>query len=147
MLSIKNFQNTNSFNNLQTPKQVSFGKHLEVKSIPEIPKDLKYAREAIGTLVHHFKPLADISKEVTATVPRGNGYRTAAIIGQAYNPKTTIAPEISDCFKAQEKHLVEKGDVPAMLIQDFRQAYFTFSRFIADFGQKFSDVNWKSIQK
>ncbi len=143
-----NLKSINNCNNLQIQRQnkvrrVYFGMNV---TTPAIPKDLTYAREAIGELVHHFKPLSDLSKEVTETVPKGNGHRTAAIIGRLYDPKNIVSPVLKDTFEEQERFLVENGQSP-IAINKLRQFYYTLSNFIGDFGKQFSEVNWTSLKQ
>jgi len=113
---------------------ISFGR--TPVSIPknDIPKDINIAREAIIVLSHHLQPLAELTQQATTLVPKGQ--RAAFILGELFNKKTTISPCVDNCFKQQERHMVQSGQMPASFIQEFRQNYNTLCGFVRDYGQR-----------
>jgi len=126
------------FANVKNQKQVSFGVY---DQISEIPKDLKYARKAIQSLCPELEPIRTVASQVSDTVIRGRGFRTAAVIGSLYHPKTIVHPLIQDAFISKERQLIQGGG-SINAIQALRENYFGMVSAISQYGKVLSTIKW-----
>ncbi|OGI01531.1 MAG: hypothetical protein A2Y25_03435 [Candidatus Melainabacteria bacterium GWF2_37_15] len=110
-----------------------------------IPSDLQYVRQAIKGLVNHLEPLAKVSVEVSETVPRGGGRRTAAIIGKLYDAEKTVTPALTDTFNKQERYMIESREISPLCIQELRQNFYALTGCISRFGKKLSQIDWTKL--
>ncbi|OGI00167.1 MAG: hypothetical protein A2Y25_00265 [Candidatus Melainabacteria bacterium GWF2_37_15] len=103
--------------------------------------NITVVREALQELVHHVRPIANISRQVIEEIPRGNGQRTKEMIVRLYDPKASnpfgIKNDVYESCLEHLDHLYRAENPGYMYVQ---RLFHTVVTAVKSFGAGLSNL-------